>query len=48
MKWWTKILPFFFIEWYAKKHVEWLTDQDGNYVYPYEHVKIYTKYHWEE
>lgn len=21
MKWWTKFLPFIFVEWYAKKHL---------------------------
>lgn len=41
MKFWTKILPFFLIEWYARKNVESWEDKDGIFVYPYPGVKIY-------
>ena len=41
MKTWTKILPFFFVEWYAKKNAECWRDSEGYFVYPYDGVKIY-------
>ncbi len=45
MKTWTKILPFFFIEWYAKRHMQRydIPAKDSKtvrFIRPYENVSI--------
>ena len=46
MKSWCKVLPFIFIEWWAKKKCEKLTKYTGilsrrNYVSPFKDVEFY-------
>ena len=45
MQQWTKILPFFVVEWLAKKYLEKFYDDrvKANFVYPYHGVKLYFK-----
>lgn len=40
---WTKLLPFFIVEWYAKKDCErWGDKANGcEFVYPYKNVRLY-------
>ena len=42
---WTKILPFFIVEWMAKKYGEKFYDDrvKANFVYPYTNVRLYFK-----
>lgn len=40
MKTWTKILPFWFISWYARKNCEVFWVSGKNYVNPYKGVLI--------
>ena len=42
---WTKILPFFVVEWIAKKYGEQFYDErvKSNFVYPYKNVRFYFK-----
>ncbi len=37
---WTKILPFFFVAWYAKRNCEIYTFYGHPHVMPYKGVKI--------
>ena len=43
MRVWTKILPFFIVEWLAKKHLEKHYDErvKSQFVYPYKNVRLY-------
>lgn len=45
LKTWTKILPFFVVEWIAKAHGEQFHDERVNskFVYPYKNVRLYFK-----
>lgn len=45
MRQWTKILPFFIVEWIAKKYTEKFYDDrvKANFVYPYTDVRLYFK-----
>lgn len=44
---WTKLLPFFIVEWYAKKDCERFVDgcadkaNGCDFVYPYKNVRLY-------
>lgn len=45
MRLWTKILPFFLVEYIAKKHGEKFYDErvGASFVYPYVNVRFYFK-----
>jgi hypothetical protein len=40
MKWWTKILPYCFIEWYAKRNLQRVPITNEVVVIPYRGVYI--------
>lgn len=43
MQFWTKILPVFFVEWFAKKHLERHTIGKETIVMPYKGVYFVVK-----
>ena len=45
MQTWTKILPFFVVEWAAKKYGEKFWDErvKSEFVYPFVNVRLYLK-----